>query len=661
MADRRLRVLVGLLGVLWLTVAISLYGVYHKPFTLELAANLVRASRQVGVALAIVAVAGGLGRRLLPLMDLLPLARAALQAALGLGLLGLALLALGVSLGWSPTLLGALLVLLGVVLRHTVLGWCIAWRDLWRLLRESDPLGHGIAAGVALILLCTLLVALAPPLKFDALVYHLPLPHAYLAAGRLVYLPENIYWGMPQQTEMLYTWAVALGGDPAAAALGWMIGVLALAGLLGYAEQVLGLRSAWVAVAALLSGFTLAASLAWAYVDWTTILLGWAFLVTLEGWLWQGHSWHLLLAGLFAGLALGTKYTAGTLCLLGTVAILQQGAQHGRALWTNLFRFVAMAFLTSCPWWVKNLMATGNPAYPFFFPAGAMTRLRLELYQGYPVWGDWWEALLLPLRATFMGVEGAAGYNASIGPLLLALGALAWVGWSDGSRRQQAALRCAAMLALGGLLVWAISSRASGYLVQSRLHLTVFPAAAILAGAGFAGLGRQVWPGVRLRRVAGLLVMLAFYFNVFQVGVTTLTQGALLHLLGLCSSPAYLTDNLGWHYSAMQAVGDLPAGARVLMLWEPRSLYCQPRCIPDEVLDRWPNDLYRWKTPETVLAVWRGAGYSHLLVYRAGADFLRSADSRYQPADWEALEALLSELPPPVNFGGAYELYALRR
>jgi hypothetical protein len=77
-----------------------------------------------------------------------------------------------------------------------------------------------------------------------------------------------MFWGMPQTAEMLYTWAMALAGDPAAASLGWAIGVLTLAGMLGFGLQKLDVDAAWVSAACLVSGYTLASALSWSYVDW---------------------------------------------------------------------------------------------------------------------------------------------------------------------------------------------------------------------------------------------------------------------------------------------------------------------------------------------------------------------------------------------------------
>jgi hypothetical protein len=204
-----------------------------------------------------------------------------------------------------------------------------------------------------------------------------------------------------------------------------------------------------------------------------------------------------------------------------------------------------------------------------------------------------------------------------------------------------------------------VAARLSGYLIQSRLYFSLFPAFALLAGAGFQSMEAIRLPGVRLGRVAGALVLLVFGFTAIQVGETAIRRGALQKLLALKDEASYLDDNLGWYGPAARATRDLPAGSRALMLWEPRSLYCAPVCLPDEVLDRWLNDLRAAGSADRVLQNWQEAGVTHLLYNRFGADYVRREDLRYKASDWQALDELLARLPAPADFGGAYLLYPL--
>ncbi len=641
-------------------MVVSLYYVLHKPLTPQLALSIGRAAGQIIVAWGLVSLGGGVGARLYLGNGCHPLARLAVQAALGLGLLSLVVLVVGATLGVGAPLMWFLFLLLGGVFHRQVIAWWRNWGGFFPIWRAAGRLERGIAFGVALILLSTLITALAPPLKFDALVYHLTLPRAYLAAGRITYLPWLMYWGMPQISEMLYTWGMALGGVEAAVVLGWTFGLVALAGIFGLITQRINLPSAWVAVAALLAGFTTAAAMGWGYVGWMTILQGAACLIALDRWVSHHDRKDLLLAGVFAGFALGTKYTAGILLLggLGVVAWFGRKAPWKRFL-LDLFLFGLTVILASSPWLIKNFVATGNPFYPVLFPGGAMDQLRLDFYQDQPLWGGWLEVILLPMTATLRGVEGTPGFSTSVGPLLLALGALAWIGWGKRPHSQRKSLKVAVIISLVGLVTWAVASRFSGLLIQTRLYLTLFPAFALLAGAGFDGLSRIKVPGVRLRRVAGVLALLVLCLTVIQIGSTVLRQNSLQSLLSITIKEEYLLNNLGWYAWVLESIDELPESSQVLMLWEPRSYYCYPKCTPDEVLDRWYLAVRRHRDTGDILQAWRENGYTHLLFYREGADFIRYTDRRYNVADWQLLEEMLAQLPASLEFGDVYTLYPL--
>ena len=653
--------LLGSIALIWLVGIIALYYVNHKPFSPDQALSIVSMVFQIGAAFILISLGGALGRRLVSLQAASSLTRLSLQTALGMGLLSIGFLVFGALLGVKPLFAWGSAAVLGVLLRHSWLHWWRDWGALIPLWGESSRIGKALAGGIVAILLFTLSTALAPPLKFDALVYHLALPRAYLTAGKIIFVPQIMFWGMPQLGEMLYTWGMALAGTQAATVLGWGFGILALAGLIGFVKENVNTLAAWVSAASLISGFSLATALAWGYIDWLTILFGMAFLISLDYWRKEKQRSFLILAGIFSGMAFGTKYSAGILFVSGIVVVLWYSKDQliFKSILRELALFLFCAGLFASPWLIKNLIATGNPIYPLFFPSGSMDALRIDLYQNGAPWGNWLDTILLPFRATFMGLEMAPGYSSSIGPLLLALGLFAGLSWLEADHERRSIAGVAALISIPGLLIWAVLGRAGNYLLQSRLYYSVFPALAVLAGIGFDHLNRLKIPGIRLWRVAGVFVAFVLWLSVFDVGILTLRQDAPREILGLNSRDRYLEENLGWYSVAAQAIQDLPSDASVLMLWEPRSLYCAPKCTPDEVLDRWLHDRAVWNSPDKILNSWQQAGYTYLLYYRAGADFLRQNDQNYQPEDWQSLEVLLSRLPTPVDFGDAYSLYAL--
>ena len=198
--------------VLWLIAATGAYYIFHKPVGPGLALNLFLAAGRLAAGLALISLAGAAGRRLSPALPLRPAARVAVHAALGLGVLSILWLLVGSSLGFSTPAAWVLLLALAAFFRRDLGAWWRDGADLVRLFKGGDSFARLTAALSLFGLAAVLITAAAPPLKFDALVYHLALPQTYLEAGRFIAVPDNVFWGMPQLGEMLYTWVLALTG-----------------------------------------------------------------------------------------------------------------------------------------------------------------------------------------------------------------------------------------------------------------------------------------------------------------------------------------------------------------------------------------------------------------------------------------------------------------
>jgi hypothetical protein len=647
-----------LAALLWLVVPIAVFYIFHKPFPQATWERLRDVLIDLLVAGWILWIGIGLGRGIFRGGVFSPLEGIALSGAFGLAVLSVLFLAIA----WAGilTTIAAVVLCVGLTIAASI---TLLREAAWEKFPDGifpDRNGFSLFVGifVAVSLILSLGVALAPPTAWDALVYHLRLPQEYLAAGSLFISGDSLFREMPQTGEMLYAAATALTGRPeTAAVLGWAAALLAVVGLTGTARRM-GLRHGLLPAALLLSGDTLARSMGWGYVDWIAALFGVAALaaVTRKE---SGARWTLL-AGAFAGMAAGTKYTDGIVLAVLILAVLS------RKEWKRFLKDAALlsaGFLVAfSPWILRGLALWSNPLPPILDSA-PLEAAKMEFFTGRALESAGWMAAVMPILQSTIGAYGALPFGVTIGPLLLAFlpGALV-------RREAQPADGLLLKLSAGSaLLFWgacALGGFFSASLMQPRLYLSLFPGIALLAAYGFEGLWRIRLMPIRLGAVAAVLSALVFAVQAAGFAQSWISSGAPSYLAGSLSRQEYLENNLGWYLPAMDYQRTLPEGSRVLMLWEPRGLYCGGICSEDATIDRWYLAMRSGRTVEEILAGWRAAGWTHILISDAGAEFERGWRSEYVAADWEALDRLRSQLAVLERFGCSetrcvYTLYSL--
>jgi hypothetical protein len=576
----------------------------------------------------------------------------AIELALGLGALSVLWLTVGGIGALHPIVAwSTLLIVVMATRRH----WMESVHGAARGWREARPAGafEWLVAGLSLILvLIPLFEALAPPLKYDALLYHLSLPQTYAHTGGIGLTPDNPFWGYPHLGEMLYTWAILLSDSTTAAAFGWMVGLATLLSLTLWLARW-SRKRAWFACAALLGGTSLAASLGWAYTDWFLALYGLGILITLLSWNSHEPIRGGLLIGALSGLALGVKWSAaGGIAGSLVGAAIVSGARHRQRV---LLAAVVATALVALPWFLKNQLGAGQPLYPLFGEAEGMDTTRQTFFRGDPGGFPKVTLLLLPLSATFLGFEAAPGFGADIGPLLVGLVPGALLLSLDERKR----LRPILVLLGVGWLTWGAMGAFTTVLAQSRLHMMLFPAWSVLAANGAEGLSRIRFGRIRVRRLLSALVLLLLSINALSAMARLSNRRTMEFTLGQMPSGQFLAENLGTTYLSQQDALRRFSARQVLMLWEPRDFYCQPTCRPDALLDRWWSIRRRGMTAEEILREWKSQGVKGVLFYRSGAEFMREHDRRYSSGDWEALYELLEGLPLVADYGDAYQLYEL--
>ena len=627
---------------------LGLYYWVHKPVTRALAEAVGGALLDMLVALVFTVVAAGLGRRLLKQLDLNRWSTAERLAAEGMiGLAALSLLVLGIGvIGLNALTVAALLLVIAAMAWRDVAAWIYEGVRWLRggLPAERWPRFLALAALVMLIL--ALILALLPPSKWDVLTYHLAGPEQYVEEGQFYGVEHNHFLGFPQLVDTLYAGQLALTGRLEGSALiHWVIGVFMLMSAGGYAARRTSSAAGWVAVNVLLVAATVWQEMTFAYSDLMPMGLAVIGLALAESWtaartgqLDAQHSPHryLIMIGIVAGLGMSTKYTVLWMGVAFGVLVLWLGRRDGwhKALFYGAVYGIAAA-VVMLPWLVRNLAWYDSPIYPLVFEAGEMDSIRQEWYSqpdsGLVYSGQAWQVPILPVTATFLGVEGAGAYSTDIGPLFLILVPLVLLAWKLLTEEERRTVIRALIFAGVVMGLWMFASAFVSYVsLYTRLILYMFGPLAVVAGITLEALRRLPKKPFALGFVMQALVALTVVFMLIDAMKFVNNSGVNLYFSGDDDyRDQYLDHALGWHIVTMRAINDLPENTTVRFLWEPRYLYCDNEritCYTDSLMDAW---YYARRTigdgsPAVVAEAWqhdRELQADYLLVYEFGRKF----------------------------------------
>ncbi|QDT54440.1 hypothetical protein Pan44_24730 [Caulifigura coniformis] len=256
----------------------------------------------------------------------------------------------------------------------------IATRETWDSTLDATPrLAVICLAAMTPFLLAMILGSLLPSTDFDVKAYHLVGPKEWFQAGRITFLPHNVYTSFPFLTEMLLLSTMVLSGDWWTGAIAGQL-VLAAFGPLA-AIVVFQLAARFSRTAGWLAAF-IYMSTPWvvrisiiAYVEgalaaYLAASLA-AFLVS------RDHNEQCLrwtaVCGLFAGSAASCKYPGVISALIPFgLAVVWEGWRSGtgqrmKAAVLGGLVFSAAGLAAFGPWLLKNVIQTGNPVYPLLW------------------------------------------------------------------------------------------------------------------------------------------------------------------------------------------------------------------------------------------------------------------------------------------------------
>lgn len=558
------------------------------------------------------------------------------SVGIGVGVLGLSLLALG---------LAGILKLLPIIALFLIL-LVFSAKRLGGLLQAVGKEYRSLAttrikrfATLLFALFVALLVvrAATPPHSVDEAIYHLSVAKLFAAKGLVFPVYDNWAGNMPFLIEMIYAACLMFGSDIAAKLFSLGLTLSCAISLYGFCARFLTRRTGTIAMIGFFGAGMVVEVGTTSRIDVTLgcllFLATHAMIVYLET---KRTSWLLTSAAL-SGFALGTKYSAGFwLLLLGAMFLFESlvtSREKLRIVVGRGFLYVLIAAATASPWFIKNFIWFQNPVYPFitgeiaevadgrirYFSADDERRLEAHFQTARTAMPEEVAALELELadaasqreeRSPFRVWEyfiypdkygmGEPYHDPNnlflITPLLLFLRKRRWTMWLG-------------ILSLGFYVAIVRSSWVA------RILLPVYPTMTVLAAYLISEIAERAKARVR---IAALMPASALLMVVWPVASATMSQmiqrGDLGFITGSHSRRQYMYGF--FYYPAIDFINhNLPVNACVLMIGAQESYDLTREYVADVNWDttEWRRVLARNASMDDVNVDLKARGITHVL------------------------------------------------
>lgn len=285
---------------------------------------------------------------------------------------------------------------------------------------------------LGLLVFSIVLLSLVPPVSKDELVHHLAVPKLYLKHGGMFEIPFMPFSYYPMNLDLLYLIPLYFGNDIVPKFIHFTFALLTAWLIFRYLKKRTDWTYALFGVLFFLSTPLIIKLSITAYIDLGIIFFSTAALLFLMEWVDSGFKMKfLVIAAVFCGLGLGTKYNGLiTLFLLTLFVPLLYGRAGGtkkaglfRPAWHGLV-FLLVSLTVFSPWMLRNYSWTRNPIYPLYnhwfnapgpaIEAAASDKSESEESRGghgifvyrRAIYGEQgWQIALLPFRIFFEGKD----------------------------------------------------------------------------------------------------------------------------------------------------------------------------------------------------------------------------------------------------------------
>jgi 4-amino-4-deoxy-L-arabinose transferase-like glycosyltransferase len=578
------------------------------------------------------------------------------SVTLGMGLLAYTAQLLGLFHILYTPLLWIILVLIVCISYQSYISLYDGLKGWWTRIREKKSIGLNPVLMLMSILigLLWLLGGLAPPFDYDSLHYHLAFPQIYLHNHAITFQPQNVFAQFPFNGEMLYVWGMGLGGYVLPAMLHAVSGLITAAFVYSIGNRLWGRTAGAAAALICMTSLHLSRAAIKPQIDIFAALFAIAALGCIFRWIsGKERSW-LLFSGIFTGLALGTKYTALLLVLvplaIGVICSSFKERKGRPYIFGNVMIFGGTALLVVLPWYIRNLVWTGNPFYPlaygifggrgmnadldkmiFSFHSSPLLKDLAGTGGGEAIWAAVWSDLAEIWRVPVTALK----YNVIW--LSPALFIFAPFGILCGKESRKYILWTVIFILYYYIAWFAVTHHVIRFLFP------VIPLLALLGGKSLNTL--HVTRPVFRFGVAILVIITVFQTGSFFSMVSA--SDSWTYISGKSDRDGFLSRRLPDYYPMVKFINNnVPGHEKILQIGELRTTYQEHPGITANIFNRSPVDdiMLNSGSADEVIGKLRAAGYSRVWINRA--EYNRLAETYKYGSAWDrrVLESALAEL-----------------
>jgi 4-amino-4-deoxy-L-arabinose transferase-like glycosyltransferase len=542
-----------------------------------------------------------------------------------------------------------------------------------------------LAGLLGLLVFSIVLLSLVPPVSKDELVHHLAVPKLYLKHGGMIEIPFMPFSYYPMNLDLLYLIPLYFGNDIVPKFIHFGFALLTAWVMSRYIKRRANRTYALFGALFFLSIPLIVKLSITAYIDLGVIFFSATALLFLVEWVERGFKMKfLVLAAVFCGLGLGTKYNGLITLFLLTLFVpflyVRAGEDRKPRLlkpaWQSLI-FLLVSLTVFSPWMIRNYLWTKNPIYPLYNdwfnppragvePSATDGSEREESGGSHGIFAyrraiygeQGWQIALLPLRIFFQGKDGDPQYfDGRLNILLLLLPAFAFFRSREDSLNTRREMK---ILLAFSLLFFAFAFFSTD--LRMRYIAPILPPLTILSVFGLRNLMSRIQDsGAKAARwgVIALGLSLAFFMSLnLRYLVTQFAHVDPFGYLGGKTNRHEYIARFNPEYGAVRYINQhLPEDARVSLIFlGNRGYYLDRAYVYGE------DTLYRLIKgaggPDRILRGLRAAKVTHLFIQER--IFSKWLDFNFNGQEKAALHDFFKNYTEPVFHDNGFSVLSLK-